>query len=670
MPRSAEAQVASDRVLHSVEGQLGKAGWKLRLRFTVPLRYVRHSPRDATNLGLIELEPVGIGRADRTTPTKREALRPFEAGAGPPVVEVATEAALTGRRVVEIRFRKPVVFQVSQGSELRELVVTFPAEGTSRDERRARSLLAAAEEAMRAGDHDRAIQLYTKVLSIDAPQTHPEARERLGLARERNGQRAHARAEYERYLELYPEGPAAARVRQRLQALSTADEPLPQDRTQPRRPLARVRDRFDVHGSLSSFYSRGEIFLDRGFDDQVVDNSWTTDLFLTSRFREEAYEFEASGSGRTRLDFDDGEIANDSRLSSLLLEGSQRGLGFWGNLGRQRGVGGVIGRFDGGRLGYRPTDWLDVHILGGFPLDNYSSNSLNTDRFQVGAVGKVLEVFDLVDLQLYTNYQNEDGLTYRAAIGGEIRHLRANRSLVLSLDYDAYFNALNIASFLADVEVSPGLRLNTLLEYRRSPILTLGNARIGQRVGSIESLRDLFSDSEIKDLAEDRTAYASTFSLGARYELTDRFDLLGTWTASRLSGTHTSGGVIGSESPGFQYAYYAQVSGRSLLMDRGVTTGAIRIFDGDRFDGYMLQLNGRYPVWQKLRLNPIFRLEFQDRSERSDLVRVVPRIRLDYTWGPVVLDLDFAFDVTRDIEENDQPNEYGYSLVFGLRYDF
>ena len=46
-----------------------------------------------------------------------------------------------------------------------------------------------------------------------------EAQELLAIAREKNGQLAHAKAEYERYLALYSETEGAARVKQRLAAL-------------------------------------------------------------------------------------------------------------------------------------------------------------------------------------------------------------------------------------------------------------------------------------------------------------------------------------------------------------------------------------------------------------------------------------------------------------------
>ena len=38
---------------------------------------------------------------------------------------------------------------------------------------------------------------------------------------------------------------------------------------------------------------------------------------------------------------------------------------------------------------------LDFSLLGGFPLKSYSSDDFNTDRFEVGGVGQVLDIYGL-----------------------------------------------------------------------------------------------------------------------------------------------------------------------------------------------------------------------------------------------------------------------------------
>ena len=654
----------SDRIVISVDAEDEGEAWNLVVRFATPLRYVRHTPRGRASLAVIELALVGLERAEQGRQLGRETLRPFSGDGSPPLLEISASAGVGAVRTVELRFRGERSYEVSQAEDLRVLMVRIPHQGDPAQEARAAQLLSAAREAMTSGDFARAAQLATKVLALEAPGAHPEAQEMLGLARERGGQRAHARAEYATFLERYPDHENAGRVRQRLQAISTAKAPTAQ-----RRAPRRAGDtRFDLHGSLTSYYSRSEFYLDQGLGDEVTDSSWLNDLYLSARLRSSSWEVETTASGRARYDFEENEIGDDSRLGAVLVEAEQRGGGWWGNVGRQRGGGGVTGRFDGSRLGFRPNDWLDFHILGGFPLEDYSSDSINTDRFQVGGVGQVLDIYDLFDLELYSNYQNEDDLTYRAAIGGQLRHLREGRSIVASLDYDASFNAVNFATLLADVEVRDGLFINTLVEYRKSPILTLGNALIGQGAGSISDLRDSFSASTMKDLAEDRTADATTYTLGARYELGDRFDLSGSWTAAKLSGTPSSGGVIGTPSTGYEFSYYAQIAGRALLMDRGISVLGLRVFDGDQRDAYMLQLNGRYPLAPRLRLNPIMLLEYVDGSD--DQIRWIPRLRLDYSWRQLVFDFDIAFDLVESVGGGSRPSEYGYSLLAGVRYDF
>jgi tetratricopeptide (TPR) repeat protein len=658
----------AERVLQGVSSRKVSGGWEILVRFGHSLRYVRYAPRAKADFVIVELEPVGLGAAGQPL-RGLESIRNDSKPGGAPASEVLLRAGARGTQSLEIRFLKDVEFEVKQEQDLTSLTVFVRGNHSSTGDARAVALMERGEEAMAAGDYDQAIQIYTKVLSMSAPGLHPQALEFLGLAREKNGQTAHARAEYQKYLERYPDGEGATRVAQRLQSLMTigADIPEPLRAARNEEPSAELR--YDVNGSAALHYSRAEVFLD-GFDDQVLDSSQITDVYLNGRILSPGFEVEATVDARQRYDFNGGSMGDDARINSLLVEYSERGPGFWGNVGRQRGSGGVLGRFDGGRVGYRPVDSVDFSILGGFPLDTNRSDDINTNRYQIGMVTSVLEIADLFDAELYANIQREDDLFYRAAIGGEFRHLRPGRSLVAAFDYDVHFGSLNLAMLIADVQIDPKLSLNTHLEYRNSPFLTLGSALIGQGADSISSLRNSFSSSAMRDLAEDRTATSTTFNVGATYRFTDAYEVMGSWTATELSGTDTSGGVIGQQSTGFEFSYFAQLVAYELLQPRGVSTVGLAVFDGDRYNRYALQLNGRYVIFPKLRINPIVRLELQDVDGNDDLLTFVPRIRIDYTLGPVVLDVDFAYELRRNLGSGLRPDEHGYSLYTGIRFDF
>ena len=82
-----------------------------------------------------------------------------------------------------------------------------------------------AEEQMRRKDYPAAIQLLTRLTEQPEFPQRAQAQELLGLARERSGQLAHAKAEYEEYLRRYPQGEAAVRVNKRFRALTFAASP-------------------------------------------------------------------------------------------------------------------------------------------------------------------------------------------------------------------------------------------------------------------------------------------------------------------------------------------------------------------------------------------------------------------------------------------------------------
>ena len=86
------------------------------------------------------------------------------------------------------------------------------------------NLLDEANRAMLDEDYRRAVQLFTKIRDASSGDVRRHVQELLGVAREYNGQFAHAVAEYQQYLEDYPQAEDAKRVKQRLTALITAPE--------------------------------------------------------------------------------------------------------------------------------------------------------------------------------------------------------------------------------------------------------------------------------------------------------------------------------------------------------------------------------------------------------------------------------------------------------------
>ncbi len=214
-------------------------------------------------------------------------------------------------------------------------------------------LMQDARRAMTSGEISRAIQIYTKVLQQPGTENHREAQEYLALARERNGQIAHAKAEYERYLAVYPDGDDAERVRQRLTALlasSTGTGGSPVGPGQASRSGQAGGSPWKMRTFLSQYYRR-DVNQPDDQDEIVNQSSLYTDFTFDGRRRGERFDFSTRLTAGHRYDLSDesqSSSGEDLRLSYFYADLLDTRTRLRGRLGRQtRNTGGVLGRFDG-----------------------------------------------------------------------------------------------------------------------------------------------------------------------------------------------------------------------------------------------------------------------------------------------------------------------------------
>ncbi|MDH5620438.1 MAG: SPOR domain-containing protein, partial [Gammaproteobacteria bacterium] len=158
------------------------------------------------------------------------------------------------------------------------------------------ALMEDARKAMARGETSRAIQIYTKVLQLPEHPRLAEAQEYLALAREKNGQTAHAKAEYQRYLSLYPNTDGAVRVRQRLAAL-LATRP-PEDQIAGTSPSTGQSNRRAAASDwrLQTFFSqyyRRDVNQPNDQDDIVSQSALYSDVNFDARRRGKRYDFGA-----------------------------------------------------------------------------------------------------------------------------------------------------------------------------------------------------------------------------------------------------------------------------------------------------------------------------------------------------------------------------------------
>jgi hypothetical protein len=579
-----------------------------------------------------------------------------------PLKEITYEGGIPDRPELTLRFTRDVEFDVRNSGDLRTLIIIVRTEKPKAPEKepevvlpdpgmptpdlsagtpRMAELMDEAGGAMIDRNFRRAVQLYTKILLNPDTVFRQDAQELLGLARDRNGQFAHAKAEYERYLKLYPDGPGADRVRQRLSGLLTAAA-KPKDKLRKAKdPVAVGKSDWNhqVFGSLSEFYNFNDSKSEDGTK-TINQSESLTSLDFSTRSRSDRYEVRTQFFGTHEVDLREKGPDSLSRINNLFVDLEDRKWGLSGRFGRQsRSSGGVLGRFDGGQVSYEIIPQVKIKGVFGYPVASSDDDPFDTSKHFYGASVDLGTLWDSVDFNLYGIRQEVEGIEDRQAVGGEIRYFHQKRSIFSFVDYDTSYDELNIFLINGGWTFPTKTRLNLVLDYRKSPILTTSNALIGQKVQDISVLSRTLTEDEIRQLAQDRTATNKSMTVGVVQDLNANYQVVAEVTVSELSATRSSPNaptppvvnVPANPSTGKEYFYLTQFIANNFFMQGDINIIEMRYADTMNNDSYSFNLNLRYPITPNFRINPRVQTNYRkNKNDSGESTTIRPLMRVDY----------------------------------------
>lgn len=543
---------------------------------------------------------------------------------------------------------------------------------------RAATLAEQGRDALSKGDNNRAIELYNQLLNLPPnPQTQ-EAQEMIGLARERNGEPAKAKAEYDLYLKLYPEGESAERVRQRLANLAP---PVAATATSGEKRALRKRQEISetsVYGSFSQFYYHGASHVDtttvtaptiteKSNLTNVDQSALISNLDLTARMRSGDYDNRIVIRDTNTYDALNKTKTGD-RLTAAYAELKDKQLDYGGRFGRQPGnAGGVLGRFDGLSLNWQYAPQWRLNAIAGRPAEN----TLATKRQFAGASLDMGAFAERWNTALYLFNQTADGITDRRALGGEVRYFDANSSLYSLVDYDIYFRALNTFLMQGNWQSSAGTSYNLLLDRRKTPSLQITNALTGETTTSIKTLLETRSEAEIKQLAEMRTQDSTMLSVGLTHPWNTTWQVGGDIRMTNVSAMPASGTLPATPSTGNEFAYTLQAIGSNIFSLRDVTVLSASQLDGNTYSGQSFSVSNRTTLQEKWTVDASLRLYRQKDNLDTKLTRISPTLKVAYQWKERI---SFEAEGGMEINDTESPtlqertNRKFYSV--GYRWDF
>src|SRR6516165_6555425 len=508
--------------------------------------------------------------------------------------------------------------------------------------------LADARAAMSAHDYPKAIALLTKLQRQPEFPDRARAQELLGLARERAGQLAHAKAEYEEYLRRYPNGEAADRVAYRLKILQAAEA-----KARTGRDVGIDAERWQVSGGFAQMFRYDGTRVTNGPSpvptnlpsaaDTTQDSAIFTDVDLLARRRGETFDWLGRFSGGYDKTFVPGgtNLGDPTRVSLASIDVIDKHLGLLARVGRQvNNTGAILGTFDGVFLSWQFQPSWAIDAAAGYPTDLLTASPQTQHRFESLSLAYAPRNAHW-DCSIFAITQEYDGLKDRQAVGFEGRVLASRASLVALIDYDTFYHSLNTASLLGTVQLPAHWSLSLDAERRNSPVLTTGNAIIGQPVPTLSGLLGTLTLDEIYQAARDRTPITSTYNFTATKPLGQHFQFTGVVSATQTGATPASFGVPAQPATGTLLNYQAQLYGSSLWIngDFNVLTLTHGNTEIGRLDS--VSLTSRLPVGGNWRLAPRFTVErLDDQSDGSSQSSYIPSALLDYQRGNKLLQLE------------------------------
>lgn len=699
------SQNAYARIVDRTQIKDTRDGYEIVIHFATPLRHLSHTPKDGGDSLRVQLRSTRNLAVENPELHRELAMREaltWDRSSGAPIVEIIYEGGSPNQPRISFQFSAKVEFDVRSSRDLRSLIVTVRKEllvpeiktkatGDQKIESlynaqdvdpKYRELFDRALDAIENKNHSLAIQIFTKIAEQSDGATKKKAIELLGVAREKNGQLAHAKAEYERFLELYPDAPEAERVRQRLFGILTAHAKAKPSKDSRKRRKDSEWD-WDGYGSLSQFYFRDQT-TPEGQETQVNRSTINTgiDLMATGRSDFLRIDFRAVGG----YDKDLLEDADQGYVSNLSIETEFSKPNLRLTFGRQTlSSDGVLGRFDGLRGEWELWKLMRLNIQFGHPVVS-SRQDFDADRRFFGANMDFGPYASGWDLNAYFIEQRNKGATDRRSVGGEVRFSDADRSIFNTLeldssifamvDYDIYYSNLNAAMLLANWDLSTRTTINLHMDYRNNPFLTTTNAIIGQIVGGqgVEDLYQLYpiyTLDEIEQLAQDRTAKSQSMILGVTQVLNEHWQVSGELSRFRVDGMVASGGVEASPPSGPDYYYSAQVMGSDLFIPNDISIVGFRYGSTDRYDNYTFYSNVRLPLQNKMRLNPKFTVSYRTGPADNERMILRPLLRFDYLarkW--LRLEFEGGFEYSKETVAGIDMSTTGAFVFAGYRSEF
>lgn len=706
---------AQAQVLDDVEARRDGRDAVVTVRFAAPVQLVRTVSARSGDLAQVYYDILATGEA--LNPVTSERRVPLPRGGFLVLLtdEASGNAERSRKLVLRFSTATALVARPGQGNRSIELVLANQADAlapatpaastapppaapepearslTAAEQERSRAALAAARQLIEQGEHGQALERLDEVLALPPHEGRADALELHATARWRQGDPEGARADYERYLALYPQGPGAARAREALLTLAPPAPSIVEAAIQAGRDPARAAATTTLAGSLALMYYGGQSKVrTQEFQDSPLGGlpQLVNDATLSGTDQRQLLSSVDVNWRRRDADSDLRLVLRDTKTSDLMRPEKSRNKltamyvdykltapGMQMRLGRQSPTGGgVMGRFDGVQAGYRFAPRWRVNAVAGAPTDAL----LDTKRRFWGVSVDADEIAKGFGGSLYWIQQTLDGQSDRRGLGAELRLLAGQFTALGSLDYDPQLKGWNIVSTQSTWQGADNTIVNVLYDRRATPMLMLGNALFFQNPVAQVQARTLYellltqSLPVLRQQVRGTTAFSTQAMVSVTRPITPHWQAGADLRLTNVGALPPVADILPNGQPGTGnvWSMGAQLIGTNLYSARDTHVVLLTLLRGPTYHGELLSYNNASAVGEGWLLEPSLRLYQQSDNTGLRTRRWAPGLRgskrFMTRW---VAESELSMEFSNSTSVNRTESSHRSFYYVGLRYD-
>lgn len=338
---------------------------------------------------------------------------------------------------------------------------------------------------------------------------------------------------------------------------------------------------------------------------------------------------------------------------------------------RMRTRNSMLGDFDGVMVDYGLGNFM-VDGIAGFPAAS-GKDEINPQKQLFGfsaASGKFARDWDMSGYYMDLSAIGQDN--NRSALGGTLRYTHADRSLLISADYDLLKHTLSRLMLSSAWKLLPTSTLSTTIDIQQSYLPTPQKKYLQQTIAMTEGWKWGLPLERIDLLSTDASVDVAAFSLSLSHALSHKIKLDSDIAILNVSKEEDSPDLATSLSKCNEYYFNLKLTGKSLLLPGDSSTVTLRhnVSETSRLSSSLL--DGSYELSRQWHLAPTLKIDYRDDlADHTTQWTATPAVNVEYRLRKqtkIKFKASGEWRRTQDLADEEYHSSYVISL--GYRTDF